>query len=167
LLGALVLTLGLWLWRFGLVGRSLAAVGFALALALLASPLLSTGKLETQTTSREWQPYSDQALADLRAAGKPVFLNVTADWCITCLTNEKVALSSDAVKNAFAQNGIAYLKADWTHYDAGITELLARFGRNGIPLYVFYPADKNAEPIVLPQLLRPSTVVDVVSNPHS
>lgn len=167
LLGALILTLGLWLWRFGLIGRSVAAAGFALALAILAGPWLSASKLETQTTSREWQPYSEQALADLRTAGKPVFLNVTADWCITCLTNEKVALSSAAVKTAFAQNGITYMKADWTHYDEVITKLLARFGRNGIPLYVFFPADKNAEPIVLPQLLRPSTVVDAVSNPNS
>ena len=168
LLGALLITLALWLWRFGLFGRTVAAAGLALALALLASPMLTaskltTGKGQSGTDSHAWLPYSERTLAELRAAGKPVFLNVTADWCITCLTNEKVALSSDAVKTAFANNGITYLKADWTHYDPAITELLARFGRNGIPLYVFYPADSHAEPVVLPQLLRPSTIVDTVN----
>lgn len=165
LLGALIITLALWLWRFGWIGRSVAAAGLAAALAVLGSPLLAEGKSGVQAAG-DWQPFTEQSLADLRAAGKPVFLDVTADWCITCLTNEKVTLSSDAVKDAFAKKGIVYMKADWTHYDASITTLLASFGRNGIPLYVFYPG-KNAEPIVLPQLLRPSTVVETVSNPRT
>ena len=90
-----------------------------------------------------------------------IFVNATAAWCITCLANEKVALGQQSVKDAFARNNIIYLKADWTHYDAGITSLLAQFGRNGVPLYVFFPAD-GAEPVVLPQLLRSATVIGAI-----
>lgn len=164
LVGVLALTFALWLWRFGSVARALAAASLALALVVLGSPLLSDST-STSTTAQNgngWQPYRAETLAQLRAAGKPVFLNVTADWCITCLTNEKVALSSTTVKDAFQKSGITYLKADWTHYDPAITALLAQFGRNGIPLYVLFPADPRAEPVVLPQLLSPSRVLEAV-----
>ena len=119
-----------------------------------------------QRADRNWKPYSKEKLAALRASGAAVFVNATADWCITCLTNEKVTLSNRDVKDAFARNHVTYLKADWTHYDAGITTLLALFGRNGVPLYVFFPAGTNSQPIVLPQLLRPSTVIEALDN-HS
>jgi thiol:disulfide interchange protein DsbD len=162
--GVLALTFALWLWRFGVLARTLAAASLALALAVLGSPLLSAGTAAKANVSagKDWEPYSTEKLAQLRAAGTPVFLNATADWCITCLTNEKVALSSAAVKDSFRRNGVTYLKADWTNYDPAITALLAQFGRNGIPLYVLFPADPTAEPVVLPQLLSPARVVQAV-----
>src|SRR5690606_29435341 len=162
--GMLALTFALWLWRFGALARALAAATLAFALVTLGSPLLAvnTTPLTKAAATDEWRPYSAAALAELRAAGKPVFLNVTADWCITCLTNEKVALSTNAVRTTFAQQGITYLKADWTHYDPAITTLLEEFGRNGIPLYVLYPADRAA-PVVLPQLLTPGRVIEAVA----
>lgn len=162
--GMLALTFALWLWRFGLVARALAAASLALALAVLGSPLLvadATAKTNASVSS-DWKPYSAETLAQLRAAGTPVFVNATADWCITCLTNEKIALSTATVKDAFRRNGITYLKADWTNYDPAITALLAQFGRNGIPLYILFPADPDAEPLVLPQLLSPTRVVEAV-----
>jgi thiol:disulfide interchange protein DsbD len=162
--GVLALTFALWLWRFGTLARTLAAASLAFALAVLGSPLLSanaTAKANA-SASKDWQPYSAETLAQLRAAGKPVFLNATADWCITCLTNEKVALSSTAVKDSFRRHGITYLKADWTNYDPAITALLEQFGRNGIPLYVLFPANPDAAPVVLPQLLSPARVVEAV-----
>jgi thiol:disulfide interchange protein DsbD len=82
---------------------------------------------------------------------------MTAAWCITCLANERVALSSDAFVARLSATGTAYLKGDWTQRDAHITEYLARFGRNGVPLYVLYPAG-GGEPEVLPQLLTPDVV---------
>lgn len=162
--GVLALTFALWLWRFGVLARTLAAASLALALAVLGSPLLSasTAAKANVSAGKDWEPYSTEKLAQLRAAGTPVFLNATADWCITCLTNEKVALSSAAVKDSFRRNGVTYLKADWTNYDPAITALLAQFGRNGIPLYVLFPADPTAEPVVLPQLLSPARVVEAV-----
>jgi thiol:disulfide interchange protein DsbD len=159
LTGALALTLALWLWRFGWAARGVAAASLALALVLLGSPFLQTAADQPHTAAagESWQPYRASTLAELRAAGKPVFLNVTADWCITCLANEKVALGTAVVKNALVSSGTTYLKGDWTHYDSEITALLGQFGRNGIPLYVFYPAG-GGEPVVLPQLLTPNLV---------
>ncbi|MGI9295816.1 MAG: thioredoxin family protein, partial [Pseudomonadales bacterium] len=87
-----------------------------------------------------------------------------ADWCITCIANERVALSSQAVKNAFASNDVAYLKGDWTNSAPQITALLAEYGRSGVPLYLLFPADRSAPAIVLPQLLTPGIVVDALNS---
>jgi thiol:disulfide interchange protein DsbD len=159
--GVLLVTLALWLWRFGTVARIAAAISFALALALLANPILNSAPSRiggtTAETAADWQPYDAGQLAALRAAGRPVFINATADWCITCLANERVTLSSERVRSAFRDRDITYMKADWTHYDAAITALLAEFGRSGVPLYVFYPA--TGKPRLLPQLLTPDLVL--------
>ena len=168
LVGALAITFGLWVWRFGHWQRALGLLAFALALAVLGTPLLHavpSPAAGEQTAGDDWQPYSYARLAQLRASGTPVFVNATADWCITCLANEKVTLGQPEVKAAFASHGVTYLKADWTHYNAEITALLARFGRNGVPLYVFFPAGANSQPVVLPQLLRPSTVIAALDTP--
>lgn len=165
LLGMLLLTFGLWLWQFGAMARGVALASFVLVAMSLGNGLLQEGVNKPAAAADSgFQPYSATALAELRAQGKPVFLNVTADWCITCLTNEKVALDSGAVKDALAHGGITYLKGDWTHYDPAITALLGEFGRSGIPLYVFYPP-APASPVVLPQLLTPSTVVEALRLP--
>jgi thiol:disulfide interchange protein DsbD len=93
----------------------------------------------------------------LRASGEPVLVNMTAAWCITCLANERVALSSTAVQQRLRTLGITYLKGDWTHRDAEITTYLAGFGRSGVPLYVLYPRGAGA-PEILPQVLTPAIV---------
>jgi len=109
--------------------------------------------------NQAWEPYSAQRLQDLRAKGEPVFVNLTAAWCITCLVNERVALSQPSVSAAFQQAGITYLKGDWTKQDEQITRVLAQFGRSGVPLYAFYPKGLDAAPVVLPQLLTPEIVL--------
>jgi thiol:disulfide interchange protein DsbD len=114
-----------------------------------------------------WSPYSAERLEALRAGGKPVFVNLTASWCITCLVNERVALNRNEVSDAFRQAGITYLKGDWTSQDERITTLLAQFGRSGVPLYVFYPAGVDAPPLVLPQLLTPGIVLNAIESPHT
>jgi thiol:disulfide interchange protein DsbD len=97
----------------------------------------------------------------------PVFVNFTAAWCITCLVNERVALRSAEVAAVFARKGVVYLKADWTNRDPQIAEVLASFGRNGVPLYVFYPPASAGgaaagEPTVLPQILSEGTIIEAV-----
>jgi thiol:disulfide interchange protein DsbD len=99
-------------------------------------------------------------LSTLRTAGKPVFVNLTADWCITCLVNEKVALGS-AFYQALESKQVTYLKGDWTHHNAEITQLLNQYQRNGVPLYLLYPRGQGSAE-VLPQLLLPSTVTDAI-----
>jgi len=105
------------------------------------------------------EPFSQRRLAELRAQGRAVFVNFTAAWCITCKVNETVAFSAPEVKQAFADNRIVYMTADWTNYDPEITAVLRSFGRAGVPLYVFYPGGgANVEPVILPQLLTPGIV---------
>src|SRR5206468_11888701 len=88
-----------------------------------------------------------------------VFVNITAEWCLTCKFNEANVLESKEVREAFQRRGIVKMKADWTNGDPVITKLLQQFGRPGVPLYVLYPG-KNEEPIVFPELLTKSMVLD-------
>jgi thiol:disulfide interchange protein DsbD len=108
-------------------------------------------------------PWTEQQLADLRGTGQAVFVDVTADWCITCIANEQAVLLSDEVTAAFTKHGVAYMVADWTHYSKEIGEFLQKHGRNGIPFYIVYPADMSQEPIILPQILTKSTVLEAVA----
>jgi len=104
-------------------------------------------------------PFNPTRLAALRAEGKPVFVNMTAAWCVTCLVNERVALSPPSVRDAFAAHGVVYMKGDWTRQDPQVTNFLRQYGRNGVPLYVFYPAN-GKPPSVLPQILTEHTLLD-------
>ena len=98
-----------------------------------------------------------------RAEGRTVFVDFTADWCITCKLNERVALASADVRKAFAERKVAWLVGDWTREDPLITRTLERFGRNGVPLYLVYKG--AAEAAVLPQLLTPSIVIAALPPP--
>ena len=104
------------------------------------------------------QAYSPPRLAALRAEGRPVFVNFTADWCVSCKVNEGVALSSPRVAAALERTGTVYLKGDWTARDPVIAAALAEQGRSGVPLYLVYGAD-GAAPAVLPQLLTEGAVI--------
>ncbi len=111
-----------------------------------------------------WEPFTERRLAELRAAERPVFVNVTAAWCITCLVNERVALRSAAVAAAFADGGVVALKADWTNRDPQIARMLESFGRSGVPLYLLYAPEqgRSRAPTVLPQVLSESIVLEAL-----
>ncbi len=111
-----------------------------------------------------WEPFSAERLDALRASGKPVFVNFTAAWCVTCLVNERVALRSGAVADAFAKKRVAALKADWTNRDPAISRMLGSLGRSGVPLYVLYQAGAGAgvPPTLLPQILTEGAVIDAL-----
>ena len=91
-----------------------------------------------------------------------MFVDVTADWCITCLANEQAVLFTDDMTQAFADAGVTYMVADWTNYDPAIGEFVQEHGRNGIPLYVMYPGDLQSEPLMLPQLLTRTIVIEAL-----
>ena len=107
------------------------------------------------------EPFTKARLDELRADGRPVFVNLTAAWCITCKVNERVALKTSSVTQAFQAAGITYLKGDWTRANPEISDLLRRFGRAGVPLYLFYPG-RGEEPRVLPQILTAGLVIDEI-----
>jgi thiol:disulfide interchange protein DsbD len=106
-----------------------------------------------------WQAFSPERLQAELEQGHTVFVDFTAAWCLTCKFNEANVLEAQDVKDAFQRHGIVKLKADWTNGDPAITKLLRQFGRPGVPLYVLYPA-KNEEPIVFPELLTKSMLLD-------
>ena len=155
--------IGFALWATGLaqhrsgIGRRLAATT-AIAAGVAALALLSTlaAAPPSSTTSASaalpGEPFTPARLAALRSAGTPVFVNMTAAWCVTCIVNEQVALAQPAIRQAFIAHGITYLKGDWTRRDPAISDYLRALGRDGVPLYVFYPA-AGAPPVVLPQIL--------------
>jgi len=151
LLIALIL-LGLCSWAWGLV--QLRASRGAVALLLIA--LVATGAAGQQALRSaepvDWQPYTPARLAELRRSGSPVLVNLTADWCVTCLVNERRALSGQRFRELLEQSGTVYLKGDWSKPDPTITELLTSHGRSGVPLYLLYRAGA-AHAEILPQLL--------------
>ena len=154
-------------WQWTGAGAALAAVVAAAALVPTLGGVAGedvavrgggSGSASGPSASADHEPYSPERLAQLRAQGKPVFVNLTASWCITCLVNERVALSTDEVRQAFVREGVTYLKGDWTRQDPRITELLKQHDRSGVPLYLFYPAGTGSDAQVLPQLLTPGIV---------
>jgi thiol:disulfide interchange protein len=134
-------------------------------LSLLTSPLLETrdAVASADTAGEGYEVYSDARLEELRRQGRPVFVNMTASWCITCLVNERMALSSDSVMQALADNDVTYLKGDWTNNDPAITEVLKRYQTSGVPLYLMYPADPSQPAEVLPQILTEGIILDALS----
>jgi thiol:disulfide interchange protein DsbD len=141
-------------------GQAAACVALLSALAMLSG--ISAVPVGAATTAESGtETYSAERLAALRAEGRPVFVNMTAAWCVTCLVNERVAIGTDAVQQAFAASGVTYLKGNWTRQDPAITEFLRQNGRDGVPLYVFYPAH-GGQPIMLPQILTESLMLGLI-----
>lgn len=101
-----------------------------------------------------WEPYTPAKVAAALAARRPVFINFTAKWCLICLLNDKTSLSTETFRRLAAEKSIALFKADWTNRDETIRDALKAYGRNSIPLYVWYPAGKQT-PVLLPQILTP------------
>lgn len=152
-LGVLLLAFAIWLHNHSknIISKGVLALSLAAALSLAINQ-------ESIDQEPLWQPYSPEALSALRDQNRAVFINLTADWCITCLANEKIALSSDAFRAALKRQDITYLKGDWTNNNPGITRLLNEHGRSGVPLYLYYDAMGNPAKI-LPQLLSEKVVL--------
>ncbi len=173
---ALFLLLGFCAWIYGSLLESSSRVKWPLLILLLL--ILGAGgavlrkhitdsKPVTQSSSQEgieWVTYSPEALESLRAQGKPVFLDFTASWCLTCQFNERTAINVPAVRKLMKQRGIIAMKGDWTNSDPAITAALKSFGRVGVPLAVYYPPAKGSSPVVLPELLTEKIVLDVLGN---
>jgi len=156
------LALAAWLYGAGQRARAggsraLPAFGFSGLAAVVAVALAFGAATQAQATTVTPETFSPQRIAELRAEGRPVFVDFTAAWCITCQVNERGALSTGPVKAAFGRTRAAYLRADWTRADPVITQALAEQGRAGVPLYLVY--GKTGSPQVLPQLLTEDAVV--------
>ncbi len=159
MLGLVAIAFALWLWnRSGPLAATLKLGALASAIALIyVAPMAAIG---TPASAHAGEAWSAQRVAELRADGRTVFVDFTADWCLSCKVNERVALKSERVQRAFQERNVALLVGDWTRSDPAITAELARFGRNGVPLYLVYV--RGGEPVLLPQLLTPEIVINAL-----
>ncbi|WP_421739644.1 protein-disulfide reductase DsbD family protein [Caulobacter sp.] len=174
-----------WLWghaqtrravgKPSLVSALIAALALAGAVALTVLTVQAPGPVVAGPASPAAapagpglasEPWSPEKLAALRAEGRPVLVDFTAAWCVTCQVNEKVALSSAGVAQVFKDRNAVLLRADWTNRDAAIAAALAEHGRVGVPLYLVYPA-KGGAPVILPQLLTEGMVVEAIEKAAS
>ncbi len=170
-----VAAFALWSWRAFRMGGarafSVAAVVGLVAAAYVAWPLFAAAPEREAAAaapagvkaagSDSWQPFSPALVGELTAAAKPVFVDFTAAWCVTCQVNKRVVLNDASVKDAFAQRGVELVRADWTRRDPVITQALAALGRQGVPVYVLYRPGQ--EPLLLPEVLQKQTVLDALA----
>lgn len=127
-------------------------LGWVLSLQLQSS---DGGKMEGA-----WVSYSETELSKYREEGRPVFVDFTAAWCITCQVNKKVVLNTEKIQLAFKNANVVLMKADWTNEDPVITKALAAFDRNSVPLYILYTKNKNTKPLILPEILTDDIVLN-------
>ena len=129
---------------------------WAIMLVVIASAVYAVSRPNETLAAANSETFDYEMYQVLVAEQRPIFLNVTADWCLTCLANERTTLSREGVYRAFSDHGVTYVKVDWTNRDAQVTKLLEEFGRYGVPMYVLYPS--IGQPVVLPQVLTPDLV---------
>jgi len=144
-------------------GLSIILVAGAIFLAI-PSDNKPGGSDSSRTLSEGQIAWSASVLDDYIERGDPIFVDVTADWCITCLANEAAVLFTPEMEQAFIDADIPYMIADWTDYDADIGRFVQSHGRSGIPLYVMYPRGIGSTPVILPQLLTRDIVLTAIEN---
>jgi len=161
-----VLGFAAWLW-----GEFVQRGSNRRALAMAASAILVIGAgsfvLSRSTDKIQWQPWSAAAVEKIRAEGRPVLVDFTADWCLTCQANKRTSIEIPSVRAKLKDINAALLLGDYTREDAAITQELKRFSRAGVPLVLVYPKDPKAPPIVLPEVLTPGIVLDALEKAAS
>ena len=175
LLALLCLGFALWTWRIVRTGGArpwgIAGIAALAGSTSLAWPLFSAdadGAPPAASSRRvaagdaDWQPYTPARVADLAASGRPVFVDFTAAWCVTCQVNKRLVLNTQDVRAAFARKNVALVRADWTRRDPDITRALSALGRTGVPVYVLYPPGRK--PVLLPEVLQQQTVLEALSS---
>ena len=173
LLALLGIGFALWAWRILREGGSrlwTAAIAAAMAaVAVVGWPLVAGGDAPRQplagapapAADAQWLPYTPARAAELVGAGRTVFVDFTAAWCVTCQVNKRLVLDTDEVRDAFARANVALLRADWTRRDPEITKVLTALGRSGVPVYVIYRPGR--EPLLLPEVLQRQLVKDALA----
>jgi thiol:disulfide interchange protein len=141
------------------LGKWPAKWGSAIAAIILIACALALPLRKPAAETMAWQPYTPATFQAARASGKPVFVDFTADWCLSCKFNEAAVLRSAEVEKKLHDDNVQLLKADWTKYDPEITKQLSAVERSGVPTYVIYPAGQNSNADVLPELLTKDIVL--------
>jgi thiol:disulfide interchange protein DsbD len=179
MVAAVLVALAAWAWNRSRINGRVWATSLAVV-ALLAAiwplwlihtqPIPQPALAQTQVDEGQLVkvPFSEQRLADLRAANRVVFVNMTADWCVTCKANEKTVLGREGFQQALAEADAAYLVGDWTNVDPALTAFLQRHKAVGVPLYVVFPRG-GGEGRILPTVLTSDIVrqalIDAAAEP--
>ena len=162
--------LGRWPAKLPATLTAAAVVALAIAAPLYGVHSLATATDHGSTTAKNavskpgWEPFTPQVVAMYQAQGRPVFVDFTADWCLSCQVNERVVLRRPDVVEKLKSGKIALVRADWTRRDEDIARALAALGRNGVPAYALYPGTPGGAPQVLPEVLTPSLVLDALKS---
>jgi thiol:disulfide interchange protein DsbD len=172
LLGGMLLTsiagwvLGRWPAKGFSTAAAIILLAAAIALPCLAAMVLPARATITETSAQAtaWQPFSPERLAAVRAQGKPVFVDFSAAWCLSCQVNERVVLDRPDVEEAFRKSGVVMMRADWTNHDDTITAALIQLGRSGVPTYALYFGGAQSAPTLLPEVLTTGIVMDALKN---
>jgi thiol:disulfide interchange protein DsbD len=152
--------------RWSTIVAALILIG-VIALAVFGQRLVGesaakSASTELNSTASGWQPWSADAVSRYQAQGRPIFVDFTAAWCLSCQVNERVALNRPEVQQAFKSANVVLLRADWTRHDEAITQALAALGRSGVPAYALYtPGATN--PQLLPEVLTPGIVINALT----
>ncbi len=165
--GLLVVSIGAWIYgRWSTPIRKKATQRFASVFALLTVLggiwMMMPREQAEGEGELPWQAYSPELLAELSAGGKPVFVDFTADWCLTCKANEVRLFGSDELLGRLENMDVELVRADWTKKDAVITKALAKYGRSSVPLYLLYDGKPGSEPKILPQVLSPDSFLSAL-----
>src|SRR5258708_14663020 len=156
-LGGLLLIIGILDWIKGSFWTPVSATrsGAMAALSMVGALAIALGSYYFVTAPSElpWQTFSQQSLDNALQSGRPIFVDFTADWCLTCKANERFALDNAAVRQALVQHRVVMLRADWTHADTEITQILKEHSRAGGPMYLFYTVGKDRRPMIIPELM--------------
>jgi thiol:disulfide interchange protein DsbD len=177
LLGVFVIAFAIWLYKTA--PQKIIGKGFKIILILIstlaligtfsfAKTLHVTASNSEVSNTQNWSNFTPETLEELLEGDSPVFTNMTANWCITCKVNEKIALNTETIHELFANSNIEYLKGDWTNQNAEITQYLNKYDRQGVPLYVYYgprntQTGMRPEPVVLPQILTAGLVKKAIT----
>jgi thiol:disulfide interchange protein len=165
-LGAVLLVIAIVAWIKGSFWTPVSPLRakIAAAVSMLVVILFAVGVYGflTKPSQLMWVKFSKNSLDQAVASGRPVFVDFTADWCITCKTNERFAIDTPQVRDAFAKLKVVLLKADWTNGDPEITDILRQHGRAGVPMYLVYPGGSR-EPVLLSEVISSQTILDALN----
>jgi thiol:disulfide interchange protein len=156
--------LGRWPAKAAATVSAAVVLASAVGLSILSASKLSAVPVQAGEAAKKsvWEPFSPALVDKYRTEGRPVFVDFTASWCLSCQVNERVILDRLDVQQKLRDGGFALVRADWTNSDEAITQTLNSLGRDGVPTYAIYPASRQEAPHVLPEVLTPGIVIDAI-----